>query len=38
MKIWRRTAGHSVFDKTTNEEILEEMEVGPTGEKLRRKN
>jgi len=37
MKIWRRTAGYTLFDHTRNEEILEEMKVEPIGEKLRRR-
>jgi len=38
MKIWRRTAGYTLFDHTRNEEILVDMKVEPIGEKLRRKN
>ena len=36
MKIFRTTAGHILFDHKRNEEILEDLEVEPTEEKLRR--
>jgi len=36
MKFFRRTAGYTPFDHQRNEEILEEMKVKPTDEKLRR--
>jgi hypothetical protein len=33
---FRRTAGYTLFDHRTNEEILEEFKVEPVEEKLRR--
>jgi hypothetical protein len=33
-----RTAGYTLFDLKRNEEILEELEVEPVDEKLRRYN
>jgi hypothetical protein len=32
----RRTAGYTLFDHKRNEEILEELKVEPTEDKLRR--
>jgi hypothetical protein len=36
MKFFRRTAGYSIFDHKSNEEILEEFTVEAVDEKLRR--
>jgi hypothetical protein len=36
IKFFRRTAGFTVFDHERNEEILEELRVGPVDEKLRK--
>jgi hypothetical protein len=36
MKVSGRTAGYTIFDHKSNEEILEELKEEPVGEKLRR--
>ena len=36
MKIFRRTAGYTLFDEERNAEILEDLQVEPVDEKLRR--
>jgi hypothetical protein len=36
MEFFRQTAGYTLFDHKSNEEILEELEVQPLDEKLRR--
>jgi hypothetical protein len=36
MKVFRRTAGHALFDHKRKEKILEELKVEPADEKLRR--
>jgi len=38
MKIFRRTAGYTLFDHKSNEEILEELKIEPVDEKLRCKS
>jgi len=38
MKVFRRTAGHTLFDRKRNEKILEELEVEPADEKLEGSN
>jgi hypothetical protein len=36
MRFFRRTGGYTLFDYKRNEEILEDLKVEPTDEKLRR--
>jgi len=36
MKFFRRTAGYTLFDHKSNEEILEELKAEPVDKKLRR--
>jgi hypothetical protein len=36
MRIFRRTAGYTLFDHKSYEEILEEFKIQPADEKLRR--
>jgi hypothetical protein len=36
MNVFRRTAGHTIFDHKRNEDILEELTVEAVDEKLRR--
>jgi hypothetical protein len=36
MKVFRRTAGYTLFYHKSNEEILEELKIEPVDEKLRR--
>jgi len=36
MKSFRRTAGYTLFDHKSNEEILEEFKIEPADEKLSR--
>jgi len=36
MKFFRRTAGYTLFDHKSNEEILEELKAETVDEKLRR--
>jgi hypothetical protein len=36
MKLFRRTAGYTLFGHKSNKEILEELKAEPVGKKLRR--
>jgi hypothetical protein len=36
IKVFRRTAGCTIFDHRRNEKILEELKVEPVDEKIRR--
>jgi hypothetical protein len=38
MKCFKRTARDTLYDHTSNKEILEELKVEPVDEKLRRYN